>query len=166
MFLMTALDGHFFEHIVSQKFETKKCIFKESAGICMSTNYRGGQKKDPFTEIEFFCNWSKSTKFSLYIYIYISIVIINSHYRSICQPSTSITCWSLGLIVSIYFISDFFWNFIPLFNNGFFQQDELPFDLCINFAPGIPRYQNLLDSNMDYLVASDGALVIEVVSCL
>ena len=126
-----------------------------------------GKKRTHSLKLNFFVTDQNQPNFPyIYIYIYISIVIINSHYRSICQPSTSITCWSLGLIVSIYFISDFFWNFIPLFNNGFFQQDELPFDLCINFAPGIPRYQNLLDSNMDYLVASDGALVIEVVSCL
>ena len=44
------------------------------------------------------------------------------------------------------------------------NQDRLSFDLVMYFAPGAPRSQNLLDSNLDYSVASDGAPVIEVVS--
>ena len=46
------------------------------------------------------------------------------------------------------------------------NRDRLSFSLDIHFAPVVPRSQNLLDSNLDYLVANDGVPLMEVVSFL
>ena len=40
------------------------------------------------------------------------------------------------------------------------NRDRLSSGLGIQFAPGVPKSQNLLDSNQDYSMASDGAHVI------
>ena len=49
---------------------------------------------------------------------------------------------------------------------SFKESHWLSFSLAVHFAPGVPRCQNLLDSNLDCLVASDWAPVVEVISCL
>ena len=46
------------------------------------------------------------------------------------------------------------------------NQDRLSFSLGIHFVPGVPTSQNLLDSNLECSLASDGAPVIEVLSSL
>ena len=63
------------------------------------------------------------------------------------------------------FINVFLHNFISLFNNVNLMiisrnRDQLFYALGIHFAQRVPKSENLLDSNLDYWVASDGTLVI------
>ena len=55
-----------------------------------------------------------------------------------------------------------------LFNNSFIQRMKIGYTLVsfYIFISGVPRSQNILYSNLDYSVVSDGAPVIEIVSCL
>ena len=46
------------------------------------------------------------------------------------------------------------------------NQGQVSFGNGMHLALGVPRSQNLLESNLDYLVASDEAPVTKVVSCL
>ena len=88
------------------------------------------------------------------------------NYYSICQSSTSLIHRNLGLDVSIY-LSITLWKilFRSLTVASFKESRSVIFVLGIHFAPGVFRSKYPLGSNMDYLVASDGAPIIKVVSC-
>ena len=101
-------------------------------------------KKDPFTEIA-------KTLFQMIkiildftnTYWDISMWLINSQYRSICQPPTWITCWSLGLNASMH---------LSMISGGILFHSSIiaPFkesrwvirrSQYTHFAPGVPRSQ-------------------------
>ena len=64
------------------------------------------------------------------------------------------------------FINDFLQNFIPFLKRILSKNREwLSFDLMIHFTPGEPRFQNLLDSNLDYwlrITSSTGSMISSV----
>ena len=64
------------------------------------------------------------------------------------------------------FINDFLQNFIPFLKRILSKNREwLSFDLGIHFTPGEPRFQNLLDSNLDYwlrITSSTGSMISSV----
>ena len=91
----------------------------------------------------------------------ISIWVINNKYRSICQPSTSITHRSLGLNALLH-LSMIFCGILS--NSSIMaslkQSRSVVLRSLYAFCSKSPKPQNLLGWNLDYLVASDGALVI------
>ena len=97
----------------------------------------------------------------------ISMWIISNRYRSICRLSTSITRRSLGLNMSIHLSMISCGILFRSLAMASFKESRLAILRSRhNFAPGVLRSQNLLDSNLDNLVANDEAPLIEVVSCL
>ena len=110
----------------------------------------GVGKKGPFTEIvTTFFYWSKSYQI---LQMHVQI------YRDIIRYNCVILNASIRL--SIIFLEFYFtiqqW---PLSKN----RDQLFFGLGIDFHPGVPRSQNLLDLNLDYLMGHDGAHAIKIV---
>ena len=89
--------------------------------------------------------------------------IINNQYRSICRPSTSVTRRALGLNASIRLSISCGILFHSSTMASFEESRSVilrPRYTCCSRVPGL---QNLLDSNLDYSVANDGAPVIKVV---
>ena len=97
------------------------------------------------------------------------MLIINNKYHSVCQLSTSVTRRILRSNMSIH-LSMISWGILENgLNLGEWllskNRDRLYFGLGIHFPLEVPGSKNLLYSNLDYSVASDGAPVMKIVSC-